>query len=560
MGCTPGTPGDLLNMALKALSQPPPPPGPAQPPPPASPAPPNMGGDPNTGAPQPSATPGPNLNTPDLSAGAFGPGVQPTAPPAPPTKAHKLLQILQGGLQGALAGRAASEQALIQSGGHRSGGAGMGFQAGYELPWQHAMQQQQLQQAQAQTALTQSQSQLIDTPMGKMPPGLAKVIFPSLIGAQSKQTVQGMKGDTAESLQGQKTQSAADVANIKAGTQRYKPIPGIGMFDTQTRQVIPGTSESVTITPEIAQDHNLPNEFVGKPIKLSDLAGMQRNEIAAAPTVKSSTDPLGMTTTTTTKKQLPATGGQPAAAPRSGAARPAGGSAPAGTAPTGGASSNLDQMAKNLVEGNIDPSQIPRRSAAYTIIANKADTYSRNTYGKPFDMASAASEYQYAKNPQTQNTFKMINAMTDKGGSIEIAQKAAEKLPQMDSQTLNNVFNVAATQFGSPEATNFHTAMLGLADEYSKVMGGGVSSDTGRQQGLDLLRAGYSKGQMSGAINTMQKDIAARKSAMIGDNRYLTKQYGYKPPSGSQSATGPNGHKIVVDGDKWVDAKTGAPI
>ena len=43
-----------------------------------------------------------------------------------------------------------------------------------------------------------------------------------------------------------------------------------------------------------------------------------------------------------------------------------------------------------------------------------------------------------------------------------------------------------------------------------KVMGGGVSSDTGRQQGLDLLKAGYAKGQMSGAIGIMQQDIAAR--------------------------------------------------
>jgi hypothetical protein len=35
---------------------------------------------------------------------------------------------------------------------------------------------------------------------------------------------------------------------------------------------------------------------------------------------------------------------------------------------------------------------------------------------------------------------------------------------------------------------------------------------------------------------------------------------GYTPPSGAKTATGPNGHKIVVDGGKWVDAVTGKPI
>jgi len=71
-------------------------------------------------------------------------------------------------------------------------------------------------------------------------------------------------------------------------------------------------------------------------------------------------------------------------------------------------------------------------------------------------------------------------------------------------------------------------------------MGGGVSSDTGRQQALDILNAAYSKGQMSGAIQTMQSDIAARKRAIIGKNRYLLQEYGPQGPSGIQ-VTDPQG-------------------
>jgi hypothetical protein len=113
-------------------------------------------------------------------------------------------------------------------------------------------------------------------------------------------------------------------------------------------------------------------------------------------------------------------------------------------------------MAQQLVEGTMDPSQVPRRSAAYSLVLQKANAYSKQKYGQPFDIAGATSDYQYAKNPQTQNVLKMINAMTDKGGSIEIAQKAASKLPQLDSQTRNKVFNAAATEFGSQSATNSH--------------------------------------------------------------------------------------------------------
>jgi len=82
--------------------------------------------------------------------------------------------------------------------------------------------------------------------------------------------------------------------------------------------------------------------------------------------------------------------------------------------------------------------------------------------------------------------------------------------------------------------------MLGLADEYSKVMGGGISSDTGRQQALDILKAAYSKGQLSGAITVMRSDIAARKKAIIGKNRYLLQEYG-EPQTGQAQPSSRSG-------------------
>ena len=196
------------------------------------------------------------------------------------------------------------------------------------------------------------------------------------------------------------------------------------------------------------------------------------------------------------------------------------------------------QTGIDVVEGRLDPSQISPRSPQYPYVLNAANQYSQQKYGQPFDFAKASSDYAYSKNPTTQNTLKMIDAMVEPGGSIEIAQNAAKNLPRLNSTLANQVFNVAATQFGSAEASNFHTAMLGLADEYSKVMGGGVSSDTGRQQGLDLLKSAYSKGQLSGAIGIMQKDIQARKTALVGNNTYLQRQYSPKA-AGAASVTQP---------------------
>jgi hypothetical protein len=196
----------------------------------------------------------------------------------------------------------------------------------------------------------------------------------------------------------------------------------------------------------------------------------------------------------------------------------------------------------------MDPSQLSKRSKDYNQNLIEANQYSMQKYGKPFDIAQAQNDYKYAGNPQTQNTLKMINGMAEPGGAISIATNAAQKLPSLNSQTLNKVFNAGATEFGSTQATNFHTAMLGLADEYSKVMGGGISSDTGRQQSLDILKAAYSKGQIQGAISTMQQDINARRTALVGGNRYLMRQFGGGQQPQQQGGT--QFQKFSSDG-KW---------
>jgi hypothetical protein len=174
--------------------------------------------------------PAPNLQ-PDSGSpsSVFNSNPQPRDPSQ--TKAHKLLNILQAGLQGALAGRATSEQAVIQSGGRRSAGAGMGFEAGYTLPWQRAAQQANLAQQQAQTDVLKSQAETVNVPgVGPMPGWLAKATAPAAIRANATENAADTRaGATTQAAQigaGSRTQAAqigAD-ARIKAAQMGLGPI------------------------------------------------------------------------------------------------------------------------------------------------------------------------------------------------------------------------------------------------------------------------------------------------------------------------------------------------
>lgn len=234
---------------------------------------------------------------------AQSPMVTPPAPAPEQTKAHKLLQILQGGLVGGLSGLAANAQTYAQTG--RNAGFGGGVGAGFtqSLPMQAQQQQQQLAQSKAQTKLTQQQSDMVQTPYGMLPATLAKAIFGPAIAAQAK----------VQSAQIGAT-SKENVAQTQAQTQekihRFIPVQGVGLFDSQTRQAIPETEQGITITPEIAADHNLPDQFIGKPMSLQQLAAVQRSDVFANVPQMTAQGPIVVNRKTSTATPVTGPGGQ----------------------------------------------------------------------------------------------------------------------------------------------------------------------------------------------------------------------------------------------------------
>ena len=422
--------------------------------------------------------------------------------------------------------------------GHGPGAGLRGAGAAMNAPYQQAVQQfgmqQQASATQAQTEATQAetaQRKAQTAQMGQMvevrdpvtgqimrvPFALAQKMAPGIFGAEAK------------------------VATAQIN-QRYKVIPGVGMYDTSSQQMIQGTAKGISVTPEIAQQFKLPQEFIGKPLSISEYQALENGQIRYNGTIREERTVNADGTTSwhqsISRPNMPSAGGTGAKSPAA-----SGGGSPianirqgrAPNAPVGSdmvrvmeSSKNpLDSAAVDLVEGNRDPSQLSKRGAALEMIMQRAKAYSLAKYGVPYNAAQAAEDYKYATSSQNQNTLKMIHGMTEPGGAIEIAQTAFNAIPgKVPSQTLNKILDGTMSQFGGKSVVGFRTAMLGLADEYSKVMGGGIGSDTGRQQALDIIKESYSKGQGAEAVSIMQQDIAARKKAIIGDNVYLKRQYG----------------------------------
>lgn len=124
------------------------------------------------------------------------------------TPGQKAQVLIAAGLKGALRGRASSEQTVAATGGRRSGGAGMGFEAAYTGPSQEAAMQQQLQRG-----------QLENTQLG--------------------QQVQAFPQTQALGIAGKLAEIQKNISD--AQKNRYVTPRSGGVYDVQTGQFAPGT-------------------------------------------------------------------------------------------------------------------------------------------------------------------------------------------------------------------------------------------------------------------------------------------------------------------------------
>lgn len=207
-------------------------------------------------------------------------------------------------------------------------------------------------------------------------------------------------------------------------------------------------------------------------------------------------------------------------------------------------------LAPGLVHGDISWNQVTssRKPEFITAALKAANALSLAETGKPFSAVVNAANYEQATNAQVQNKLKMVESITRKGGEIDIARDALSKLPQMDEKTANKFFNIVNGEFGDSAISNAQTALLGLADSYSQIMGEGGGSDSSRQQAMDLLHTYYSKGQMAGAIDVMRKDVIARHDSLVGNNPALKQLF--PPVEGSaQKSVRPAGTTGIAPGN-----------
>ena len=216
--------------------------------------------------------------------------------------------------------------------------------------------------------------------------------------------------------------------------------------------------------------------------------------------------------------------------------------------------------AKLLVDGTVAPSQII--SSRKPEFAQKAFTAAAQM--RPgWDARKAEADFKVASSPAQVAFFGSAKSLTDPGGTLDQLKAAGNDIPGGKIPVFNSIADAIKASTGSGPIAKYASIALGVADDYSKVMGGGSGSDTSRTQALQLISAKQSPEQRAASIEGIRGAVGSQANSRIGNNAVMQKMYGgsVATPTPAKTASGPPPgatHTVLNRADgkmHWTDAQ-----
>jgi hypothetical protein len=179
--------------------------------------------------------------------------------------------------------------------------------------------------------------------------------------------------------------------------------------------------------------------------------------------------------------------------------------------------------AQLLISGTVAPSQLV--SSRKPAFAQQAFTAAAQMQ-PGWSATKADADYKVASSPQNVGFFGSAKSLTDKGGTLDQLADAAKDIPGGKIPVFNSIADALAASTGSGPIAKYASILLGVADDYSKVMGGGQGSDTSRTQALKLVPANASPQARAAALEGIRGSVNSQTNSRIGNNPVLRKMYG----------------------------------
>jgi hypothetical protein len=141
---------------------------------------------------------------------------------------------------------------------------------------------------------------------------------------------------------------------------------------------------------------------------------------------------------------------------------------------------------------------------------------------------NAADEVNFehvAKSPQMAVFFGSARSLISKGGTLDQLMEWGKKIPDNSLPALNRLEDWQKLAAGKGPLAGYAALVLGVADDYGKVMGGGAASDSARDSALALFGAAQTHEQRLAAIQATLGGVGSQFDGRVGKNQFMEREY-----------------------------------
>ncbi len=181
--------------------------------------------------------------------------------------------------------------------------------------------------------------------------------------------------------------------------------------------------------------------------------------------------------------------------------------------------------AQLLVSGDATLEELKSRGATPDFIAKTLFAANQLSGGK-YNAQAASANFKVAQSPTNVAFFGSAGSLTEKGGTLDQLAAAAKDIPGNQIPVFNSIEDAAKAATGNGPIAKYASILLGVSDDYAKVMGGGQGSDTSRTQALHLVPANASPAARAAAIEGIRGAVGSQIHTRIGANPVLRRMYG----------------------------------
>jgi hypothetical protein len=189
--------------------------------------------------------------------------------------------------------------------------------------------------------------------------------------------------------------------------------------------------------------------------------------------------------------------------------------------------------AKLLTSGMVAPSQLI--STRNPDFATKAFTAAQKM-DPTFNLQKAEADFKAASSPANLNFFGPAHSIIDSGGTLDQLAEIAKRIPASQIPALNSLADWQKAKLGDGPMAQYAATALGLADDYSKITGGGGSIDA-RNAASGLIPPNASPEARAGAMKAIRGTVTSQINSRVGNNRVLQAQYGVGEGGASSTPT-----------------------